>query len=76
MKSTKPGYKTSTDLFVVIMNVLICKNWRGVPLLSVKGKILCRITIDRIRSGVDDRLRKEQAGYRRGSETTEQVNER
>ena len=37
------------------------------------GKILCRIMIDSIRSGVDDRLRKEQAGYRKGSGTTEQV---
>ena len=50
-----------------------CKNWRGIPLLSIVGKILCRIIIDRIRSGVDDRLRKEQAGYRKGRETTEQV---
>ena len=37
------------------------------------GKMLCRIMIDSIRSGVDDRLRKEQAGYRKGSGTTEQV---
>ena len=37
------------------------------------GKIVCRIMIDSIRSGVDDRLRKEQAGYRKGSGTTEQV---
>ena len=29
--------------------------------------------IDSIRSGVDDRLRKEQAGYRKGRGTTEQV---
>ena len=50
-----------------------CKNWRGIHLLSIVGKILCRIIIDRIRSGVDDRLRKEQAGYRKGRETTEQV---
>ena len=28
------------------------------------GKDVCRIIIDRIRSGVDDRLRKEQEGYR------------
>ena len=35
--------------------------------------MLCRIMIDSIRSGVDDRLRKEQAGYRKGSGTTEQV---
>lgn len=54
-------------------NTKHCKNWRGISLLAVVGKILCRIIIDRIRIGVDDRLRKEQAGYRKGRGTTEQV---
>lgn len=35
--------------------------------------VLGRIIIDRIRGGIDSRLRKEQAGYRRGRGTTEQV---
>ena len=37
------------------------------------SKILGRIIIDRVRNGVDQRLRKEQAGYRRGRGTTDQV---
>ena len=41
-------------------------------MLSVVGKILGRI-IDRIRKGVERRLRKEQAGYRKGRGTTDQV---
>jgi len=44
---------------------------RGITLLSVVGKVLCRFIIIcyynyRIRSGVDGMLRKEQAGYRKG----------
>ena len=39
-------------------NLKECKNWRGITLLSVVGKILGRIVIDRIRNGVDIRLRK------------------
>ena len=54
-------------------NLKDCKNWRGITLLSVVGKMLGRIIIDRIRNGVDCRLRKEQAGYRKGRGTTEQV---
>ena len=50
-----------------------CKNWRGVTLLPVVSKVLGRILIDRIKSGVDNRLRKEQAGYRSGRGTTDQV---
>lgn len=54
-------------------NVKECKNHRGITLLSVAGKILGRIIIDRLRNGVDKRLRMEQAGYRNGRGTTEQV---
>ena len=43
-------------------NLKECKNWRGVTLLPVVSKILGRIVIDRIRAGIDHRLRKEQAG--------------
>ena len=54
-------------------NLKECKNSRGITLLPVVGKILGRILIDRIREGIDRRLRKEQAGYRKGRSTTEQV---
>ena len=50
-----------------------CKNWRGITLLPVVSKVLGRILIDRIKSGVDNRLRKEQAEYRPGRGTTDQV---
>ena len=38
--------------------------------MSIVGKILGRIVIDRVRSGADKRLRKEQAGYRQGTGIT------
>ena len=37
------------------------------------GKVLGRIIIERVRNGVDRRLRKEQAGYRKGRGTTDQI---
>jgi len=39
----------------------------------VVSKIMGRIVIDRIRMGIDRRLRKEQAGFRSGRGTTEQI---
>jgi len=51
----------------------LVKNWRGITLLSVVGKILGWIVIDQIQNGVDIRLRNEQAGYRKGRATTEQI---
>ena len=49
------------------------KNSRGITLLSIVGKILGRIFIDGVRNGVDKRLRKEQARYRQGRGTRDQV---
>ena len=54
-------------------NLRECKNWRGVTPLPVVSKILGRIVIDPIRMGIDDRHRKEQAWFRSGRGTTEQI---
>ena len=54
-------------------NLKECKNWRGITLLSVVSKVLGRIVIDRRRTGVESKLRKEQAGFRLGRGTTEQI---
>ena len=40
-----------------------CDNYRGISLLSVPSKILCRVLIDRVKSGVDEMIRQEQAGF-------------
>jgi len=53
-------------------NLKKCKNWRGITLLSVVSKVLGRIVIDRIRTGVESKLRI-QAGFRPGRRTTEQI---
>lgn len=50
-------------------NLKDCKNSREITLLSVIGRILGRIVLDRVGNGVDMRLRKEQAGYRTGRAT-------
>ena len=54
-------------------NLKECKNWRGITPLSVVSKVLGRIVIDRRRTGVESKLRKEQAGFRLGRGTTEQI---
>ena len=54
-------------------NLRECRNWRGITLLPVVSKILGRIIVDRIRRGIDHKLREEQAGFRKGRGTTEQV---
>ena len=50
-----------------------CYNWRGITLTSVPSKVFGRVIIDRIRNGVNNKLRDEQAGFRRGRSTVEQI---
>lgn len=40
---------------------------------TVMSKLLGRILIDRITDDIDDKLRKEKAGFRSGRGTTEQI---
>ena len=54
-------------------NLQDCGNWRGITLLPLASKVLSRIIINRIQEGVDSSLRKEQAGFRRGRGTVNQI---
>ena len=44
----------------------ICSNYRGVSLLSVPGKIFGHIILDRMREGVEKKLRENQGNFRSG----------
>ena len=50
-----------------------CDNYRGIFLLSVPSTIFCRIPIDRIKKAVNERLCQQQAGFRQGRGTVEQI---
>ena len=43
-----------------------CGNWRGITLLSLTSKIFTRIILQRLSTAVDETLRQEQAGFRKG----------
>ena len=50
-----------------------CGNWRGINLLSVPGKIFCRVMLDRIKTSIEKILREEQAGFREGRSCIDQI---
>ena len=50
-----------------------CDNYRSISLLSVPSKILCRVLIDRVKSGVYEMIRQEQAGFRSERGASEQI---
>ena len=54
-------------------DLLNCDNWRGITLLSIPGKIFCRVLLNRIDAAIDRKLRQEQAGFRKGKGCTDQI---
>ena len=46
-------------------DLTLCKNWRGITLLSVPGKVMSTVIMNRIRDGLENTLREQQAGFRR-----------
>ena len=50
-----------------------CGNWRGVTLMSVVAKVMGKVLIRRTLVGLDSKLRREQAGFRRERCTIEQI---
>ena len=50
-----------------------CSNYRGIMLLSVPGKVLNRVILERIKKAVDSHLRDEQAGFRQNRSCLDQI---
>lgn len=40
------------------------KNWRGILLLSVASKVLCKIILERRKDSLDDKIRDKPAAFR------------
>nr|KAG5713351.1 hypothetical protein BaRGS_024899 [Batillaria attramentaria] len=50
-----------------------CNNWRGIMLLSIPGKVLTRIILERLKTALDKTLRDEQAGFRKDRSCTDHI---
>jgi hypothetical protein len=54
-------------------NLSICDNYRGIMMLSVPGKVLNRVMLQRLKTAVDDKLRDNQAGFRQNRSCADQI---
>ena len=52
---------------------LDCSNYRGISLLSVPGKLFMRVLLNRVKPVIATKLREEQAGFRAGRSTVDQI---
>ena len=51
----------------------LCKNYRGISLLSIPGKVFAKILDARIRQVTESQVMKEQAGFRVGRGCRDQI---
>ena len=52
---------------------LDCGNYRGISLISVPSKVFMRVLLNRIKPNIEERLREQQAGFRAGRSTIDQI---
>ena len=50
-----------------------CKNYRGISLLSIPGKVYGRVLIERVRLETEHMIGEEQCGFRSGRGCVDQV---
>ena len=50
-----------------------CSKWRGITLLSIPSKVLTRIILERMKKSIDQKLRDEQAGFRKERSYNDQI---
>ena len=50
-----------------------CDNFRGIALLSVPGKVFCRVIQSRLKEKANQMLRENQCGFRKGQGCTDQL---
>ena len=50
-----------------------CSKWRGITLLSIPSKVLTRIILERMKKSIDQKLRDEQAGFRKERSCINQI---
>ncbi|MCP4337615.1 MAG: reverse transcriptase family protein, partial [Desulfobulbaceae bacterium] len=51
----------------------VCGNYRGICLLSVVGKVYCRVVIERVRERTEKWVGEEQGGFRKGRGCVDQI---
>ena len=54
-------------------NLQLCQNYRTISLISHPGKVMLKITMNRLKPQAEKIIAEEQAGFIAGKSTTEQI---
>lgn len=54
-------------------DLTVCDNWRGIMLLCIVLKVLCKVILNRIQEKIDATLRRQQAGFRAGRSCVDHI---
>ena len=54
-------------------NLQLCQNYRTISLISHSSKVMLKVIVNRLRPKAEEIIDEEQAGFRAGRNTTEQI---
>ena len=54
-------------------NLQICNNYRTISLISHLSKVMLKVLVNRLKQQAEEIVAEEQAGFRTGRSTTEQI---
>ena len=54
-------------------NLQLCQNYRTISLISHSSKMMLKVILNRLKPQVEEIIAEEQAGFRAGRSTTEQI---
>ena len=76
-KIWKTGEWPRTQSLVITLpkkgNLQLCQNYRTISLISHPSKVMLKIILNRLQPQAEEIITEEQAGFRAGRSTTEQV---
>ena len=54
-------------------NLQLCQNYRTISLISHSSKVMLKVSLNRLKPQAEEIIAEEQAGFRAGRNTTEQI---
>ena len=54
-------------------NLQLCQNYRTISLISHSSKVMLKVILNRLKPQAEEIIAEEQAGFRAGRSTTEQI---
>ena len=67
------GFIINLAQMIIMGNLQLCQTYRTISLISHSSKVMLKVILNRLKPQAEEIIAKEQAGFRAGRRTTEQI---